>query len=291
MTTTADLLEETRSHLGQPETLNQIAAIDATATTVTFLREPRGSVARGTLLSVGLEVMYVWDANTTALTAEVRRGHGGSMATAHAEGSLVRVGGPHTDYAIFRALNNELAALSGAGIFAVRTLDLTASGSVRAYDLAADVQGVLAVRVDYEGASNEWPEVQSWTWLPDMPTAEFTSGSALRLDAPVPDGRPLRVFYKAALGTLTTLADDVEAVTGLRPSAHDIPPLGAAWRLTAPQEIERNQTQRQGDSRRAEEVPPGAKLRSPLGVQQVRQSRIHEEINNQNREWPLRRRR
>lgn len=288
MTLTADLIEDTRGHLGAPDTLNQIAAVDAVSTSVRLSRALR-NVGVGTLLSVGLETMHVWAVtDATTGTLEVRRGHGGSTAVAHLEGEVVRVAPEHTDFAILRALNNDLAALSGAGLFAVRTLDLTASGSARTYDLAADVLGVIDVRVDYEGLSNEWPLVKSWLPLSDMPLSDFPSGKALRLDEAVPDNRPLRVRYKARFADLATLTDDVEAVSGLRASAHDLPPLGAAWRLTAPQEIERNQMRRQGDSRRSEEVPPGAVMRSPLGLQQIRQDRIAEELNNQARQYPHR---
>ena len=291
VTSLADLIEDTRRHLysGRPETLNQIAACDGSTTTVT-LNRTLSNVAAGTILSVGLEAMHVWSVtDQQAGTLEVLRGHLGSTAAAHGENEIVRVAPMHTDFAIFRALNAEIAALSGAGIFRMKTLDLTTStdGS-RTYDLATDVLDVYDVRADPDIAANTWPSVSSWTWLPDMDATEFPSGRALRIDSSVPWDRPLRVVYKAALAPLETLADDVEAVGGLRASAHDIPPLGAAWRLTAPAEVERNRTDRQGDSRRAEEVPPGAKLRSPLGLQQVRQQRIAEELLLQQRLYPSR---
>lgn len=289
--TALDLVNETRRHLysGRPETLNQIAACDPTTQTVT-LNRTLSNVGAGTVLSVGLEAMHVWSViDQQAGTLEVLRGHLGSTATAHGENEIVRAAPMHTDFAIFRALNAEVAALSGAGIYRMRTLDLTSStdGS-RTYDLADDVVDVYEVYADPDVASNTWPRVSSWTWVPGLPTTEFASGGALRIDSAVPSDRPLRVRYKAALSPLTALTDDVEMVTGLRPSAHDIPALGAAWRLTAPAEVERNRSDRQGDSRRAEEVPPGAKLRSPLGLQQIRQQRISEELRLQQRLYPSR---
>lgn len=293
MTTTAGLIEETRSHLGLPESLNQLAdsggaSWSAVATTLTLARD-LGPISQGTVLSLGLEEAYVWTADSAAKTVEVRRGHGGSTATTQPNSGLVRVS-RYSDFAILRALNAEVRALSGAGIFQVKTLELatSATGS-RTYDLAADVVDVFDVRVDYDGTANTWPRVASWTWMKDQETSEFTSGVALRLDSAVPTGRPLRVVYKAALSAaLAALADDVTTTTGLRESAHDILPLGAAWRLVAPAEVERNQTFRQGDSRRAEEVPPGAKMRSTLGIQQIRQTRIAEEMRNQQRLYPSR---
>lgn len=287
--TAGHLIEETRKHLGAPETLNTIEAVDATATTVTLARTLR-NVSAGTLLSVGLETMYVWDViDTSARTLEVRRGHANTVAVEHDAGELVRVAPDHTDFEILRAINAELRALYGTGLFAMRTTDLTTSATgVRTYTLPADAMDVYDVLVDYDLNANTWPRVSSWTWLPDLPASEFADGKALRLDSAVPSDRPLRVLYKAAFTPLEFDTDDVEEVTGLRASAHDILPLGAAWRLTAGDEVERNQTRRQGDSRRAQEVPSGAKLRSSLGLQGARQQRIREELLAQARLYPSR---
>lgn len=289
---TADLVEATRRYLlsGAGETLNKISgALDATSTTVTLARELR-NVAAGTVLSAGLESMYVWDVtNLASRVLEVQRGYGGSTATTHADGSLVRVAPEFTDFAMFAALNDDIDALSSAGVYRRKTLDLTASSTgVRTYNLAADVLDVYDVRYDAENVGNQWPQVASWTWQPDISATEFPSGAMLRLDSPVPAGRTVRVRYKARLTRLATLTDDVAAVTGLPATALDIPPMGAAWRLAAPAEIERNSTRRQGDSRRAEEVPAGAKLRASAGLAQRWQTRVGAERMALARIWPPR---
>lgn len=285
--TTDDLIEETRRHLGAPETLNQLAALDASQTTVTFQRTVKG-VSEGSLISVDLETLYVWSVDSAAQTAEVRRGHQGSTPAVHVAGSLARVSPGHTDFAILRALNAELDALTGAGLHAMVAVSLTTSETTRAYDLVAEMSDVYAVAFDADSDANTWPEVTSWAWHSTADTVEFPSGNMLRLDTPVPSGRTLRVLVKAPLGRLTALGQDAEATTGLRASALDLPPLGAAWHLVAGTEIERNQTLRQGDSRRAQEVPPGAKMRSTLQLQQRRQQRLREELANQARLWPSR---
>lgn len=293
--TIADWIEETRRHLlsGAGETLNTIADTTSTATTVTLQRAPLAGVQAGSVLSVGLEAMHVWRVvSATAGTVEVVRGYQGSTPSTHAAGDLVRVNPPHTDHAIFRALNAEVAAMSGAGFYAERSLDLTTSDDgTRTYDLASDVLELYDLRYDAETTGNQWPHVPSYTLLPDALAAEFPSGRALRIDSAVPSGRPLRLLYKAALGLLTgaALGDDAGETTGLLASAHDIPPLGAAWRLTMPSEVERNQTRRQGDSRRAEEVPSGAKMRAGLGLADLRTRRYREELANLTRRWPPRR--
>jgi len=119
-----------------------------------------------------------------------------------------------------------------------------------------------------------------------MPATEFISNAMLRLDSPVPSGRTIHVRYKAALTRLTGLTDDAAATTGLATTALDIPPMGAVWRLTAPSEVERNSTRRQGDSRRAEEVPAGSKARSTAAVAQRYLMRVQHERNALDRIWP-----
>lgn len=291
MTTTSGLVEATRRHLlsGTRETLNQSAALTSSATSFTLSRT-LANVAAGSVLSVGLESLYVWSVTDgPGKVVEVQRGYEGSTPASHALGDLVRVNPPHTDFAILQALNAEVASLSGAGLFRMRTLDFTTSAAgVRAYDLAADVVSLYDLRVDSDSTGNEWPRVHSYALMQGSLAGEFPSGYALRLDEAVPGGRPARLWYRAALGSLSTLADDVETTTGLLPSAHDLPSIGAAWRLTLPAEVARNQTQRQGDSRRAEEVPPGAKVRSAAGLAEMRRQRLHEEIANLTRRWPLR---
>lgn len=290
--TVTDLIEETRTHLlsGTGESINQISATDDSATAITVQRAITGITA-GSVLSVGLEAIRVWEVtDSVGRTLEVLRGYQGSTPEAHAAGDLVRVNPPHTDFAIFQALNAELNALTGAGLFQVKVLDFTTSTiGVRTYDTASDLLDVIEVAVDQDSIANQWPLVKSWTLRRNMLSSEFTSGTALRIDSSVPTGRPARIVYKAKLGLLGALSDVVAPATGLEESALDLPAIGAAWRLSMPSEVQRNQTKRQGDPRRAEEVPPGAKLRAPLGLAQVRAQRIREEIANLHRKWPERR--
>lgn len=287
MTTTADVLEEVRSQIeGEAgQTLNLLATgLDASTTTVTLAHATTGITA-GSLLSVDLETLYVWSVDAGTRIATVRRGHGGSTAAAHDAGALVRVSGL-TNHRILRTVNAEIDALSGAGLFRMRTLDRT-MGTALTIDLAADVLEPYEIRVDPDSTTNEWPLLRGWEMLTDALAAEFPSGKAIRLSSLPPAGRPLRILYKAALSHLTTLADDVTA-TGLLASATDLPALGAAWRLAVGAETARNRTDRQGDSRRAEEVPPGAKLRSGIGLERLRDKRIAEERNVLTTRYPVR---
>ena len=69
-------------------------------------------------------------------------------------------------------------------------------------------------------------------------------------------------------------------------TAYDIPSLGAALKLQSMREPQRNFNTAQGDSRRAEEVPPGAQLRSVPALQIPYERRIKEEARRLKRMYP-----
>lgn len=293
MTTLSTLVDRTRSRIlsGVGETLNTLAAVNASLTTVTLQRTPARNVQPGTIISAGLEDMYVWDVVASTGVCTVIRGYLGSTAATHSAGEIVRINPPFTDAQIVTAMNEELASLSGQGIFRMRTLDFTTSSTgVRSYDLvgvsASDFLEAYELRYDVDSTANTWPLVRDFRIVPGALASEFPSTLMLRVDQAVSSGRAARLLYKARLGLLSALADVVETVTGLEPSAIDLPMLGAIWRLTMPEEIARNRTRSQGDTRRAEEVPPGAKLRAPAGIAQLRARRLDEERAVLAQRWP-----
>jgi hypothetical protein len=295
--TVCDLVELVRREFlpDAGENLNVLAApVDAVTTTWSFTYE-LGQIAEGALLSCGFEAVRVWSGgNLASKTAPVLRGYLGSTAAAHSAGDLVRVKPDVTDAQILRAINDELGRLPRLGIYRVADVTLVASSTgARTYDLATDVlngDSLLEIRWDRDSAANDWPLIRDADLLPDMPTSEFPSGWALRLNSSVGVGRNIRVRYRAAFSQLpATCTANVESTSGLPGHAHDLLVLGAALRLTAPGEIPRNRTRAQGDTRRANEVPPGAKLRAPLRVEAEYRARVQEVRDDLAATWPLRR--
>lgn len=292
MTTTADLLSETRRHLEsyRRTPMNQLnAAIDATATTLTFTHDV-SQIQAGAYLEIGLELVYVWTVDQGGKTATVQRGQAGSTAVAHTAGSVVTVNPPFPDFAILKAVNDDLLSLASPinGLYAVRSVDLTATANSSGYDLAGatDLLEILDIRHKHAGAPRTWSAVTNFELHRNTSADDFPSGLGLTLSEGVRPGQAIRVLYKASFDPLTTLADDVETVAGLPASMHDIPPLGAAMRLVAPREIRRNQIESQGDSRRAEEVPPGALGSALRGLAALRQIRISEEASSLAQRFP-----
>lgn len=282
MTLASDLIAETRRHLEsyRRQPLNQLATgVNASATTLEFTHDI-GQIQQGVYLEIDLELVYVWSVDQAGRTATVQRGQAGSTAASHLADAMVTVDPAYPDFTILKALNDDLRDLSSPmnGLFAVRSVELTASASSGSYDLTAstDVLEVLSVRHSLPGFTDSWVPLTNYE-LAQSAGGDFASGTSLVVHDGIVPGRTVRVLYKASFDALSAVTDNVETITGLPESMHDIPPLGAAMRLVAPREIRRNQTGSQGDTRRAEEVPAGAVTSSMRGIAALRQARINAE--------------
>lgn len=280
MATALDLIAETKRHLGglQREQMNKLAAPVAPGAGTLLMQYDLGPIQAGAHVQVGLELYYVWSVEQASKTLIVEPAQQGTPEQAHDQGDLVTVNPRFSDFGIFKSLNDEITALSspGNGLYAVKSIDLTGATTRIGYDLPAEVQEILEIRWQgYNPQSGTWPLVSNYR-LARAVDESFTSGATLFLHDGVPPGRQIRVRYRAAFTPLASLASDV-ATTGLPASAFDIPPMGAAVRLVAPLEIKRNLTESSGDTRRAEEVPPGAVAGSMRAVAALRAQRIFEE--------------
>jgi hypothetical protein len=288
-TLASDLIEATRSHLfsgARPELNKLNEALDVTETDVDFLYAA-GGIQRGAVLSIDLELMLVWA--VTGSTATVQRGYAGTIAATHSTGVIIEVNPRFSNFAIFRALNEELASFSSPvnGLYQVKTVDLTYSAGRAGYDLTSvtDLIGILEVR--WKGyTTGDWPLVRSWTVALNMATSEFASGKALLIYDGAGPGRTLRVRYKAPFAPLVALTSDVQTVSGLPATANDIPPLGAAARLVAPREVKRAFSESQPEPRAAAEVPPGANRNAAGGLLALRNQRLREESARLHQSYP-----
>lgn len=284
-TTASDLIEETLALLqgDSREEINLLStAITDTTSTSVVVADSLGGIQAGSVICIDTEEMYVRSVTASTLTATVIRGFRGSTAATHSANAQIQVR-PHTSrFRIFNAINDELRALSGQGIFQMKTVNLTFNAAVGGYNMtsvtAADVVDIYSVRYkDPNGTSKEWPPVRRYELVRNMASTDFASTLALMVYDAVPPGQTVRVQYRARLGTFSATSDNISSVTGLHAEAFDLPVIGAAWRLTTASEVRRNFTEAQGDSRRAEEVPPGSTLRAAGGLFALRRQRISEE--------------
>lgn len=290
MTTTLDLIEATRQHLvaaGRPEINKLNGAMDASQTSLTF-EYPAQAVQRGAVLSIDLEEVLVWV--VAGQTATVQRGFNGTTAATHADDSLLYVNDRQSATRILRELNNELRSFSSPvhGLYRVRTVDLTWSAVRSGYDLTGvtDLIDILAV----EGVgvlAGDRSRVERYRVIRNQDTADFPSGMAIQMyDGGVIPGRTVRVTYRAPFASLSTLTDDVEAVSFLPATAHDIPPLGAAARLLAGRESHRVGADMQPEPRAAGDVPPGANTGASRALLGLRNLRLSEEAARLHAAYP-----
>jgi hypothetical protein len=289
VTTTSDLIQETKRHLqsGAREEMNKLTSDPGTGTTLAF-DFALGGIATGAVLAAELELIYVW--SVTGSQATVQRGYLGTTAVAHGAGTLVYVNPKFSDFAIFRALSEEIQSYSSPvhGLFRMKAIDITYNTATAGYDLAGITDLIDVYDLRWKGyTTGDWPRIRRWTTSRNMATTEFASGQALLLYDEAGPGRTIRVVYKAKYGALSaTLASDVETATGLHGEAHDIPPLGAAARLVAPREVKRSFTESQPESRAAAEVPPGTSTRAAGLLLQLRNQRLREEAARLSAAYP-----
>lgn len=286
MTTAADLVADTRQHLlsGHREQMNKLAAAisSTSATSISFTYDMR-LIKVGSVISIGLERMYVWAVDEAAKTATVERGWDGSTAATHLINTVVRVDARYDDFAIFRALNQDIADLSSPenGLYRTRNVDLTYSASTYGYNLASDMIGApLAVLGKFTGGTGNWVSLTGWRFNGSADTTDFASGRSLHLDADQGSpGLTIRVVYAAPFTQMTTLADDMQTTVFLPSTCNDIPPLGAAARLAAGRPMRRSDLDAAGSARRSEEVSTQDTLVAPRGLLSARQSRIAAEAS------------
>lgn len=293
MTTFAEVIHRTRSRLmtTQREPINQLAAtITSSDTTVTFSNQV--NFHDGVRLSIGLEDLHVVSVASSGTSATVIRGVDGSTAAAHTAGDIVHINPVWTNYQISLGVNDELNSLSAPtnGLFRIRSVDFDYDPSVAGYNLASleDYLDIWRVRYDTPGPTNDWPVIPRSMWRVDRAadTTDFASGTALILHQGGFPGQTVRVSYKASFDTLSTVADDVEAVSGLHAQAHDILSIGGALRLLSGLEAQRAYTTTQPDTRYAAEVPPRSATTALIPLVEQREERIREEQARLARAYP-----
>ncbi len=283
-----DLINETRRLLltGSVEERNQLASpLTGFATNPVFTYD-MGAIDKGAKLSVDLEDMYVWAKSSQ--TATVTRADFGSVLGDHNTGAIVYVNPKFSNYEIFAAINQELIALSSPsnGLFGVQDYVLDYNPVILGYDFPYAVLDIYQVRYSYPGPSQDWVISQDWEYARHSGD-DFASDNALFIRDAYPNQQ---VIVKAKIGFSQLTANMLALISasGIPDTCHDILSLGAAWRLTSPREVKRNFDEVQGDTRRSEEVPPGANLGGSRELGRLRQIRINEEAARLSQQYPVR---
>ena len=289
MTTASQIITRANRQLlsGTIEQRNKLASsINASVDTITFVN-PLEAIRPGQTFEIDSELFYVWSISAGAKEAVVERGFNGTTAASHDANAIVTVNPRFPRNQMLEALNDELADLSSPinGLFKVTAFNLDYNGSDAMIDLTgtSGIQDIMSVSVRY--LTDDYVPVKRWRLIRDVPTDDFPTGVALRMDQAVLAGR-LRIVYKTAFTALTSESQDVTTVAGVPSSCDDILVLGVQIRLMSPREIKRNFTESQGETRRADEVPQGAVAGSIQNLLRLRRDRITAEAMRLARQYP-----
>jgi hypothetical protein len=289
MSTAATIIQQARRDLlaGLVEERNRLQnAMDASTTTLSVATDGKG-IREGAVIEVGNELMYVW--GFTAGSAEVERGWDGTTPTAHAANAIITVKPRFPNKMLFDHLNDDITDLSSPanGLFQIKVLERQYNGSDRAIDLTGvtDIISIHEVRWKYQ--NDEWPQVRRWRLSRNANPTNFASGLMLILDESV-QASAMRIVYKAPFSPLTTFNDDITTVAGVPASLADVLRMGVQLRAMVGREIKRNFTESQGDTRRADEVGPGAVQASWRGLAALRAQRIEAEQARLSQAYPQR---
>jgi hypothetical protein len=293
-TTVSDLIADTKRHLYGATTpdLNKLASSATTGqTSLTFAYSFSGPqmIRAGDYVQLKDEIVYVWATNATT-QATVERAMLGSAAGSYVTNDLAEINARFPQVLIRNALQDEIRSWPKS-VYKVATVDLTIASTESSADLtglSTDIYGVLEVLVPPTSSTTDrWVEAPFREHFA-FDTTDFASGMALFLG----DGyaRPsgafdVRVTYAAPFDVDTMTDATTTATIGLTDTLLDIPPLGAASRLLAPQEISRSDAQSQGEARVANEVRPGQRFSAALGLMSLRDRRLAQEAERLLSKW------
>jgi hypothetical protein len=273
---------------GAVEERNKLAtSLDSSATSVVATYD-LGGLRTGSVFEIESELLYVWDANPATKTLTVERGYAGTTATSHTSGAILTLSPRFPRAQMLDAVNAELDDLSSTmnGLFRVVTVDLTYNGSDRQINITSSgtVLELLDVRLRY--LADEHPVIHGVRLQTGLPTTDFASGNTLVFDDDIMAGT-VRVRYKAPFVRATSESSDLTTDCFLPTTCDDIVETGVMLRMMNAREIKRNFIESQGDTRRPDEVPPGAVRDSATSLVRLRRERIIAEAARLKAQYPI----
>jgi len=290
MSTAGALLDRVSRQLlsGTIEERNKLASsVDSDDTSFVMSYE-LGGLRAGTVFEVDSELVYVWEATSGSKTLTVERGYGGTTAAAHSSGAIVTLNPRFPKAQMLEALNQDIDDMSSPlnGLFRVVATNVDYNGADRQIDLtgATSIIDLLDVRLRY--LDSDYPVIRKVRLQRDLPTSDFPSGFALVFDESVMAGS-LRVRYKAPFARVSAIGDSLQSVANLPVTMEDILEMGVMSRMLSTREVKRNFIESQGDTRRSDEVPPGAMRDSFSNILRLRRDRIIAEAAKLARQYPL----
>ena len=290
MTTAATILNRASRQLlsGTVEERNKLASTINDSATSVVLSYDIGGFRAGSVFELESELFYIWEANTASKTLTVERGYAGTTPASHTGGVLATLNPRFPRQQMLDALNSDIDDLSSTanGLFKVNTVNVSYNGSDRQINLtgATNVIDLIDVRLRY--LADDFPVIRAVRLQRDLPTSDFASGFAVVLDESVMAGT-LRIRYKTPFTRASSEASDLTTNCGLPSTCDDIVELGVVLKMMNGREIKRSFIESQSDTRRPDEVPPGAARDSIANLLRLRRERIISESSRLKAQYPI----
>jgi hypothetical protein len=290
MTTAATIMNRASRQLlsGTVEERNKLAStINSTATSV-VLSYDLGGFRAGSVFELESELLYIWEANTATKTLTVERGFNGTTAASHSADVLATLNPRFPRAQMLDAINAELDDYSSTanGLFKVVSTSLTYNGSDRQINLTSATNVLELIDVRLRFTADDYPFIRGVRLQRDLPTSDFASGIAIVFDESVMAGT-LRVRYKSPFTRATSESSDLTTDCGLPTTCDDLVELGLIIRMMAGREVKRSFIESQGDTRRADEVPPGSSRDSVANLLRLRRERMVAEAGRLKAQYPI----
>lgn len=251
-------------------------AVLTTDDTFTFDFDLRG-IQHGARLDVDAETVFVWQSDGGTKTATVERGEDYTEVQAHDAGTTVLVAPRFTGAEIRKAVQRDVSTLAAEGLFRMERIQVPFDYVNYAFDLSAVGSYISLWRLEVLSGG-----------LTRFVNGFHRDGDLLRPHHGVmPDSGVGWVHVRRGFAPFVGDGDDLETVCGVPASAHDLVPLGAAYRLLAGEEGRRVDLGVQ-PPRRPEDVPPGSAARAAGQLQMQRAIRLSEEVLKLRKRYPIR---
>jgi hypothetical protein len=271
-----EIVDTARSMLtgSQMGDLTILSAAYTPGDTSISLQYPRPNLSQGTILSVGLNTFFVLSVDSGGSVITVQPNVDGGPNQAAAVGDTVLVKPAVTTWALFRELKNTIRSMSSpdVGLYAPASFQSTYN-TFGVYTLPTAWDGIdpiriLSVRYKKSGTI-DWERIDAYEWLADR--------GIVRIHSPQPGAQLFEFVFALPFSAPESLATTYEEM-GIPGPFSDIPALGLASKMSLSMEGRRVQPLAQGDSRRAEEVGPGANIGLSREYGRIYRDRCNEEL-------------
>lgn len=271
----------------------------STDETITLEDDLVPAIRRGSILSVGTELMRVRSTDANAKEVTVRRGWRNTTAAAHTADDEVLINPRFTRNALYEAMIDEILSW-GHQLFHVVSYQLSIDSETQTFELPAsyaDAIGLAELRIHETGRDvAAWPELNYRVMRGDVGVWDgaTTSGRYVRIIPPITGGLnagTLHALIAVPFDVATippTESDDLVANYDLEPSMIEVVELGMKLRVMGDAEHGRSSRDAQDEPRRAEEVPPGAALTVAQTLRQNYDRRFGDEVRRLQRKYQVR---